>query len=216
MIRRRFPRFVVWDLDGTLADTLLDITAAANAARVFAGLTALPPEQIRPFVGEGAQRLVDQALGEDLPASVRSEALAHFHAYYREHVCVHAQPYPGVDALVRRLAGGQAIATNKPGDTARRLVSALGWDGLFSAVVGASDVQHRKPAPDAVWSALDRSCVAREDALFVGDSPIDIDTAAAAGVDFACVTWGLRPRRELVRAPVLVDDVSDLERLIFG
>jgi phosphoglycolate phosphatase len=147
---------------------------------------------------------------------VRRTALDRFMVRYAEKLRVHTNPYPGVDALVRRLAGHQAVATNKAGPLARDLIDLVGWSGLFRAVVGGGEVLNRKPAPDAVLRALELSNVRLEDAVFVGDSPIDIRTAKAAGIRFICVSWGLRPRHELTEAPRLVDTAEELAREIFG
>jgi phosphoglycolate phosphatase len=207
--------FVVWDLDGTLIDSGRDIALAANAARSDLGLPPLPEETIRSYVGEGAARLMDQAIGEDAPAELRKAALERFFVRYDMALCVHTKAYPGIDALVRRLAGHQAIATNKPGLFARRIVDQIGWGGMFKAVVGGGEVEKRKPAPDALLKALQLSGVDQENAVFVGDTSIDIQTAAAAGIRFVCVSWGLRPRDELRDATLIVDTADALEQALF-
>jgi phosphoglycolate phosphatase len=208
--------FVLWDLDGTLVDSGTDIANAANAARADVGLTPIPEETVRSYVGEGAARLMEQVVGPNASDDLRKAALERFFVRYGEKLQVHTQPYPGIDALVHRLAGHQAIATNKPGPLARRLVELLGWKDCFRAVVGGGEVPSRKPAPDAVFRALELSGVPLKDAVFVGDTSIDIKTAAAAGIRFVCVSWGLRPRAELAAAEVIVDTSAQLERAIFG
>jgi phosphoglycolate phosphatase len=207
--------FVVWDLDGTLIDSMQDIANAANAARADLGRQPLPEEVIRSYVGEGAARLMDQAIGVHEPAEVRKAALDRFFIRYEMALCVHTRAYPGIETIVRRLEGHQAIATNKPGHFARRIVDQLGWGGMFKAVVGGGEVPRRKPAPDAVLKALELSGARMENAVFVGDTPIDINTAAAAGIRFVCVSWGLRPRSELRDASVIVDSAEELERALF-
>lgn len=208
--------FVIWDLDGTLVDSGTDIANAANAARADIGLPPIPDETVRSYVGEGAARLMDRVVGEQAAPEVRRAALDRFFIRYDEKLCVHTKAYPGIDSLVHRLRGEQAIATNKPGALARRLVDLLGWQGCFRTVVGGGEVPSRKPAPDAVFRALELSGVALKDAVFVGDTSIDIKTAGAAGIRFVCVSWGLRPREELAAAAVIVDTAAELERAIFG
>jgi len=94
------------------------------------------------------------------------------------------------------------------------VVERLGWAGLFRSHVGAGDVPRRKPAPDALLMALELAGVARAEAVFVGDSPIDVETAASAGVDCIAVSWGLRPRHELLHAPAIVDSPAELEEAL--
>jgi phosphoglycolate phosphatase len=207
-------RFVLWDLDGTLIDSGDDIVSAANALRAELGLVPLPSGLVRSFIGEGAARLVEQVVGHDTSVSAHPDALPRFLRLYEQNLVVRTRPYPGIDRLVRSLEGRQAIATNKPSHFSRRIVEGLGWSSLFRANIGADDVERRKPAPDAVFRALELSGVRREEAVFVGDTPIDIATAKAAGIDFICVSWGLRPRHELLEAPVIVDDADELEEAI--
>jgi 2-phosphoglycolate phosphatase len=205
-------RFVLWDLDGTLVDSSADITAAANAARAGLDLAPLPERVVRGFVGEGAARLMEQVLG-DAPAAFE-RGLALFYAHYERHPVVHTRPFPGLEPLVRALAGRQGIATNKPGHISRAVVERLGWSGLFAAHVGAGDVPRRKPAPDALWMALEVAGVAPGRAVFVGDSPIDVEAAAAAGLPCIAVSWGLRPRHELTGAKAVVDSPAELEEAL--
>lgn len=207
-------RFVLWDLDGTLIDSGADIAAAANEARAGLGLAPLPEAVVRGYIGEGARRLMDQAVGEEEPEALRLQGLELFFASYGERLLAQTRPYPGIDRLVRALAGRQGIATNKPSPFSRAIVEGLGWGGLFRALVGGGDVANRKPAPDAVWRALELAGVPKANAVFVGDSLIDVQTAKAAGVDFIAVSWGLRPRHELLDASVIVDTVDELEEAL--
>lgn len=209
----RLP-FVLWDLDGTLIDSARDITNAANAVRAEFGRPPLDEATLLTFVGEGSARLMQRVMGDDEPRSVQEKALRLFLERYGDALCVHTQPYPGIDAIVRRLEGRQAICTNKPGVFARRLVEHFGWNGLFREVIGGDEVRHRKPAPEMVDVVLERTGVARSEAIFVGDTSIDIDTARAAGLPMVCVSWGLRPRSEIDHAPLLVDTAEELWRAI--
>lgn len=207
-------RFVLWDLDGTLIDSGTDIALAANAARVAMGLEPLAESTIRGFIGEGAKRLMEQVIGEAHDAAFQAQALEHFFDAYGKSGFPNTRPYEGIDRLVRALGGRQGIATNKPSAFSRDLVAQLGWDGLFVSLVGAGDVPNRKPAPDAVFEALRRAGVRVDEAVFVGDSPIDLHTSRAAGIDFIAVSWGLRPRHELLEARVIVDSVDELEEAL--
>lgn len=207
-------RFVLWDLDGTLVDSGADIARAANAACVDLGRDPITEARVRSLIGEGARALLDKLLGEDAPESLRAQALARFFEHYERDLVVATAPYPGIDALVRSLAGRQGIATNKPGAMSRRIVEAMGWSDLFVSHVGVGDVPNRKPAPDSVLRALELAGVDRTQCVFVGDSPIDLATSRAAGVDFIAVSWGMRPRHELIEATCIVDSVAELEEAL--
>lgn len=210
------PPFVIWDLDGTLIDSGADIANAANTARADLGFPPLAESVVRSYVGEGAARLMQRVMGEHESPELHKSGLERFLVRYDEKLRVHTNPYPGIEALVRKLEGDQAIATNKPGHLTRKLLGLLDWTGLFRTVVGGGEVPNRKPAPDAIHRVLELASVRLEDAIFVGDTPIDINTAKAAGIRFVCVSWGLRPREELSEAELIVDTAEELERAIFG
>lgn len=183
-------RFVLWDLDGTLADTAADLVDAANATRAELGLALLEPEVVRSHIGGGARRLIDRVFGEDQPAELRDRALATFRRLYAERLCVHTAAFPGVESVVRALDGRQAVATNKPGEFARPLIEQLGWGGHFCAVVGGDDVERPKPAPDVLLEALSRSGASAKDAVLIGDSEFDAGAARACGIPYVHVRWG--------------------------
>jgi phosphoglycolate phosphatase len=208
--------FIIWDLDGTLVDSGADIANAANAARADLDREPLPAHVVRSYVGEGAARLMQRVMGEHESAEVHRAGLDRFLIRYAEKLRVHTNPYPGIEGLVQRLTGNQAIATNKPGHLTRALLGLLGWSNHFRTVVAGGEVPNRKPAPDAIHRVLELANVRMEDALFIGDTPIDINTAKAAGIRFVCVSWGLRPREELAGAELIVDTAEELEREIFG
>jgi phosphoglycolate phosphatase len=195
---------VVFDLDGTLVDSLPDIASALNhALRTFA-IPPLDPAVVRTLVGDGILALATRALtasgatGGPPAAELARVAQAHYH----QHVCEGSLLYDGVEELLRRLkdAPGRrlAVLTNKPAGLARPLVDALGLDGLLDAVIGDGDGFPRKPAPDALIALCRRFGVPEDRTLMVGDGLPDLAIARAAGCPAAAALWGYTPRERLL------------------
>lgn len=205
---------IVFDLDGTLADTAPDLTAALNHALGELGRPAIPPEEVRHMVGHGARALLRQGLaatGEADEALVDA-GLPIFLAYYEAHIADGTTPFAGVEAALEALeARGVrlAICTNKLEGLARQLVEALGWTGRFPTIVGGDTLPQRKPDPAPVYAAIERAGGGR--AAFVGDSISDTDAARAAGVPCVALTFGFsdRPVEEL-GATALIDHFDAL------
>ncbi|MCI7095816.1 MAG: HAD-IA family hydrolase [Clostridiales bacterium] len=185
---------ILWDLDGTLLDTLQDLADGTNHALRQFGYPERTVEEVRRFVGNGAQRLIEQAVpaGADV-----AEVLEAFYAYYNAHCRVKTKPYDGIlDALAeleRRFP--MAVVSNKP-DTAVKRLCAQYFSGLYAR--GESADCPRKPAPDMVYKAMD--AVGVETCIYVGDSEVDVATARNAGVPCLSVLWGFRDRRTLLNA----------------
>lgn len=189
---------LLFDLDGTLLDSALDVALSAAHARAAVGLPPRPVSEIRGFIGEGAQRLIERTLGPEHAEQV-PRALAAWTEHYAAHMLDHTRVYPGVAEAAAALTGARAVVTNKPGPSARRLIEALGLAALFPVVVGGGDTPGRKPDAAPVRAALERlpPC---ERAVLVGDSAVDARTAVAAGIPFVGVLWGLGTREEMESA----------------
>ena len=191
---------ILWDLDGTLLDTLADLTDSVNA-----GLAAykMPPrtlEEVRHFVGNGVGKLIDRAVPIDTPPDVREEIFQLFREYYQTHCCIKTRPYPGIPALLEqlRLSGMQmAIVSNKL-DAAVKEITRFYFGDLFPIAIGDRPGHPRKPAPDSVWEAMNQLKAKAESTIYVGDSEVDIITGQNAGISCLSVTWGFRPERILV------------------
>jgi len=186
---------VVFDLDGTLIDSLPDIAFAFNQLLLENGRRQLPPEEVRVMVGDGAATLVRR--GFEATGGVEADRLAalseRFVAIYEPISAERTRPWPGVvaalDAL--RAAGWRlAVCTNKPGGPTREILTSLGLAGYFGAVLGGDAVPFRKPDPRHVLATLEAAGAAAADAVFVGDSPNDINAAKAAGVPVIAVSFG--------------------------
>jgi phosphoglycolate phosphatase len=184
------PALVIFDLDGTLVDSLPDIAGALNEALAEAGRPPLPAHQIRGFVGDGAAKLVQRALAPD--AGAVDVVTARFRHFYALRLHAETRPYPGIAPVLGRLAAAMplAVVTNKPAELARPLLAALGLDMFFADVVADGDGFARKPAPDAGLWLLTRHGVAAQAALVVGDGLPDMRFARALGARAAAVTWG--------------------------
>lgn len=212
---------VLFDLDGTLVDSLGDIAAALDAVLVELGHPTHTREAYRRFVGEGARELVRRALPAGLgpPEASRQldDALARYKARYRAHLVDETRPYEGILELIAALrARGVllAVVTNKPHDAALEVVERLFEPGTFEVVLGQKDGVPHKPDPSGPLSILRALAVAPTHALFVGDSETDIRTAKNAGLRAVAVTWGLRDRQDLeASAP---DDLVDHPREILA
>ena len=210
-----FPFDVVaFDLDGTLADTAPDLTAALNHALGQLGRTAVPAEAVRHMVGHGARALLQKGLAAtgDANEALVEQGFPIFLDHYQAHIADGSRPYAGVEQALDLLAGqgvALAICTNKLEGLARRLVDAIGWSGRFAAIVGGDTLPQRKPDPAPVLAAIQRAGGGR--AAFVGDSISDTDAARAAGVPCVAVTFGFsdRPAEEL-GADLLIDHFDAL------
>ena len=193
-------KLVLFDLDGTLLDTLDDLSEAVNHALGERGFPGHDREAYRKMVGHGVRNLVKQALPEERQADedLVDTVLASFKAWYTAHIDVHTRPYPGMPEVVTRLhaAGVKlAVASNKFQEGAEYLVRKF-FPGIpFVAVLGNRPGFPLKPDPEIVGEVLRRSGIRPEDAVLVGDSPTDMKTAANGGIDAIAVTWGYRPMK---------------------
>ena len=195
---------VIFDLDGTLLDTIGDLAAASNHMLRLRGLAEHTLDDYRRFVGNGILRLVERALPEALrtPAAVQA-ARADFRAFYIDHIDLETRPYAGIPALLEELARRGirlAVASNKFQAGTEKLVRRFFPAIPFVAVLGQRPDVPLKPDPAVVREILTQCGVPAEKTLYVGDSGIDIETARAAGVRSVGVTWGFRSRTELEAA----------------
>ena len=208
-------RAVVFDLDGTLIDSLPDIAAAMNRLLADVGRAPLSETEIRAMIGDGASTLVERAFeasgGQDGPVA---PLLARFLAEYEPRAAEATRPFPGVMATLAALKeSGLALAvcTNKPSGATREVLAALDLEGFFAAVVGGDEAPALKPDPRHVTAVLARLGVAAECAVMVGDSINDIEAAHRAGLPAVAVSFGYTriPPRQL-GAEAVIDRFEDL------
>lgn len=211
---------VIFDLDGTLVDSKLDLVHAVNATRRHMGMPPLEHEQVASYVGNGAPMLIRRAIGPEAAEEDLQEALEFFLEYYRDHMLDYTTPYPGVrESLARLEAAGVAMAvlTNKPVRFSREIVKGLGLAGYFRQVYGGNSFDHKKPHPVGVETLLAECGAARERTALVGDSSVDVKTARNAGVLAIGVTWGFQPETLAEPAPdLLMDRMEDVAEWILA
>jgi phosphoglycolate phosphatase len=205
---------VIFDLDGTLADTAPDLTTALNHALQALGRAPIPAEDIRHMVGHGVRALLRNGLeatgGAD--EALIDQGVPLFIDYYQAHIADGSRPYEGVEAVLSALdAHGVrlAICTNKLEGLAGQLIDSFGWRDRFATIVGGDTLPQRKPDPAPVHEALARSGGGR--AAFVGDSISDTGAARAAGIPCVAVTFGFSDRPvEQLGADALIDHFDQL------
>ena len=191
---------ILFDLDGTLLDTLEDMADALNRTMDRFGLPHRSLREVRSFVGNGARRLIELAAGAE--GERLEEILAVYKEDYDRNYLIKTAPYPGIMALLDRLheAGCLVgIVSNKPDSTVQSLAEAL-FAGRADIAVGEKAGVRRKPAPDTVLAAMEALGVTKAETVYVGDSEVDVMTARAAGVPCISVTWGFRDRYVLEKA----------------
>lgn len=183
---------VIWDLDGTLLNTLFDLTAAVNVALRQNGLPERTVDDVRRFIGNGVRKLIERAMPcADDPTAV-DKVLGDFRAYYREHHMDKTVPYDGVIDTLRALREDgilSVVVSNKIEPEAISLVEHF-FPDTFDAVVGDAPPRPAKPAPDGVLIALDRLGISADRTVFVGDMVVDIVTARNLNIPCLAVTWG--------------------------
>jgi phosphoglycolate phosphatase len=214
-------RAIAFDLDGTLVDTAPDITAAANAMLVRLGYPPLPAAHVVALIGRGIDCLVADALarstGRRADPAMLSRAITLFRDCYGERLFVHSRIYPGViDALDALVARGvpTCCVTNKNSAFALRLLDAAGLSTRLLFTLGADRPEERKPAPQLLLAACQRLGVTPRDLLYVGDSPIDVEAARAAGCAVAVVDYGYHDKGLTESDPDAI--MSSLTRLLMS
>ena len=203
---------VLFDMDGTLLDTLADMVSAVNHILSVHGWPLRTTEEVRAFVGNGARKLMERALPPDVTGDAFEALLEEYRQWYEAHACVKTAPYPGVPAVLAALhrAGVRcAVVSNKP-DGATRELAARFFPGL--PAFGQRDGIPAKPAPDMVYHALAELGVEASAAAYVGDSEVDVALARNAGLPLIAVSWGFRGREALEEAgaALVVDDAATL------
>ena len=192
----------IFDMDGTLLNTLDDLAASTNAALAAYGMPGRTTDEVRRFVGNGIPNLIRRAVPAGTDEATQREVFDTFCAHYAEHDADATAPYPGILALLEQLraAGVLCAVVSNKGDFAVQALCEHYFPEMFAFAVGEREGVRRKPAPDTVNAALAALGVERADAVYIGDSEVDVATAAASGLDCICVTWGFRSVETLLEA----------------
>ena len=218
-------KLVIFDLDGTLIDSRLDLVHSVNAALRHIHRPELPEEVIASYVGDGAPILIQRALGgEAVDQALVRKGLEFFLSYYREHKLDHTTVYDGVRealAAIQRSGNGVprklAVLTNKPVNPSRAIVDALGLGSYFSQVYGGNSFATKKPEPEGALKLLSEAGVHPEEAAIIGDSHVDVRTGRNAGLWTVAVTYGFAPHTLEVEEPdIILDTPQELSRVFLS
>jgi phosphoglycolate phosphatase len=229
-------RLLVFDLDGTLVDSRLDLIHSVNATLHHLGRPELAGDLIASYVGDGAPALVRRALGDTKDEALLDEALNYFLGYYRIHKLDHTMVYEGIPEVLTALATSStpapaattsskfssngaprhmAVLSNKPVNPSRAIVQALGLADFFVSVYGGNSFATKKPDPLGVRTILEETGVAADEALIIGDSSVDVLTGRNAGLWTCGVKYGFAPHTlEEVPPDVLVETPRELGELL--
>ena len=212
-------KLIIFDLDGTLIDSLDDLTDATNYMLGLFDRKALTPPEVRRLVGQGARNLVERAM-PGASADEVDAGLTAFLAYNEAHIADRTRPYPGVEETLGRLRDGgnaMAVVSNKNVALCRKILTVLGIDAYFAAVLGADSLPFRKPSPEPVLQLLRDFGVSAGAAAMVGDSINDIAAGKGAGVVTVGCTYGYGDISELAEADCRIGRFAELLELpLFG
>ncbi|MCQ2437170.1 MAG: HAD-IIIA family hydrolase [Clostridia bacterium] len=208
-------KLAIFDLDGTILDTLTDLWAATNATLRTYGFPEHSRDAVRTFVGNGVAKLIERAVPAGTDAATIANVLADFKTYYQAHCNDNTSPYPGIlDLMTSLKAAGIRVAvnSNKP-DPAVRALCELHFTGLVDLPLGEKPEVPRKPAPDGVNAIINHFGFDKSECVYIGDSDVDIKTAENAGVDCIWVSYGFRHADELgdLTPPVACASVAELK-----
>jgi phosphoglycolate phosphatase len=215
-------KLLIFDLDGTLIDSRLDLIHSVNAMLRHLGRPELPGDVIATYVGDGAPMLVRRALGDPDDESSVQRALEYFLAYYREHKLDHTHVYPGIPEVLTRIRRGtngrprsMAVLSNKPVNPSRAIVEALGMKDFFAQVYGGNSFHTKKPDPLGVQKLLEEIVCNPHEAVMIGDSANDVLTGRNGGLWTVGVNYGFAPQTlDLIPPDVRVDSVQELAEVL--
>ncbi len=207
-------KLVIFDLDGTLIDSSVDITNALNYALEPYSLRKLTVEDSIKLIGEGINRLIEKIAG-DMGDAVVDSVTKRFLEHYTKHILDYTKEYPGVKETLEKLDKyKKAVISNKKENLSRMVLEGLGLLQYFDIIIGSDTTPERKPSPVPILKVLSELHINASDSVIVGDSNYDVDAGKAAGVKTIAVTYGYRPREVIAHADYLIDRMIDLVPLI--
>ena len=221
--RKFSPEAILFDLDGTLVDSAPDLEVSINQLMAKLGRSPWDCEQIKRWIGNGVEQLVERALtggvNEQVPPQVAQKAVAQFIKIYSHHNGQHSTLFPGVLTTLLTLCARKiplGVVTSKPAEFAYPLLRSLGIDRFFQVVVEGNTVKNKKPHPEPLWFALEKLGSSPSDALFVGDSVHDVAAGEAAGVPVICVSYGYNHGIDISTAnpTAVLNTFAELEQLL--
>ena len=190
---------IIFDLDGTLLDTLADLAEGTNYALRVNGFPERTIDEIRRFVGNGARKLIERAVPDGQIEAALEKVRQDFDIYYKVHCKDHTGPYPGIMEMLQELVQqgySLGVVSNKPDFAVQELIPEY-FPGIFASVSGERQGVAKKPAPDLIWEAMKNLQADSSNAVYVGDSEVDLEAAANAGSPCISVAWGFKGRRFL-------------------
>ena len=209
---------VVFDLDGTLLDTLGDLRDSVNFALEKNNLPKRTTEEIRSFVGNGIRLLIERAVPENTPIEITDKCFSDFKEYYKDHSAILTKAYDGIIDLLTTLKekGVKIAVVSNKADFAVKTLMEDYFKGLYDCAYGERAGVMRKPAPDAVFGAVSEMGGNLENTVYIGDSDVDIETSKNAKLPCIAVTWGFRDKEvlESLNPEYIVDSPSDILNII--
>lgn len=211
---------VLFDMDGTVLDTLGDLTDAVNHSLRRFGMPGRSSEEVKSYLGQGPLHLISCAVPEGTGQETVREVLEYYEPYYDSHCQIKTAPYPGIMELMTELKSRGlklAVISNKQ-EPAVKALAKRHFSGLLELAVGTNDKIRCKPDPSAVLSAMEQMGLEKSETVYVGDMDIDMNTAKNAGIDCIAVAWGFlgRERLETLGAKRIADNAEQLLNMIVG
>jgi phosphoglycolate phosphatase len=203
---------VIYDLDGTLIDSEIDLISSVQTTLKEFGQAPLADSLIKSYIGNGAPVLMRRTFGEQADDALVSQALTFFLNHYREHCMDQTYLYEGIVPLLERCASAgwyQAVLTNKPVKISEHILSGLGVAKFFQRVYGGNSFEHKKPHPIGIQTLLQEFGTSPKSAVMVGDSCVDIETAHNAGIASIGVLYGIKPETVIAAKPSVLVERAD-------
>ena len=209
---------VIFDLDGTLLDTLTDLAEGTNYALRINGFPERTLDEIRRFVGNGARKLIERAVPDGQVEAALEKVRQDFNVYYKIHCKDHTGPYPGIMEMLQELVQqgySLGVVSNKPDFAVQELIPEY-FPDIFASISGERQGVAKKPAPDLIREAMKNLQADRSNAVYVGDSEVDLEAAANAGIPCISVAWGFKGREflEEQQAEMIIEAPAEIQKYL--